>query len=197
MNLVTWCTTRKRYKNLDKTRSRNLYQLRSTKSSCKNWIYTQLNVLNSLWAYVHGQHCWYTVMGKRKAEIFTVIDSVTSWAEASSHNPAYSGGDPEFTTQSSIGRRLEEQLQVVGPASTEANTGRPNPVRLQLVGEPADPSTADLSRSDVVDVAVGPSEPEAQVVGTLHTSKLEVAKGEVGQAFWNLLTDAGYEVWET
>ena len=197
MNLVTLCTTRKRYQNLDKTRSRNFWQLRSTKSGCKDWIYTQLNVLNLPWIYVHGQHRCYKVVGKRKAEIFTVIDSVTSWAEASSHNPVDSGSNPELTNQFSVGQRLERQLQVVGPASTEANTGRPNPVRLQLVGKPADPSTATQLGSTVGDVAVGPNEPEAQVTGTLHTSELEAPEGEVSQAFWELLKAAGYEVWGT
>ena len=47
------------------------------------------------------------------------------------------------------------------------------------------------------DVAVGPSEDEAQVTGTLHTSELRAPEGEVSQVFWELLKAAGYEVWGT
>ena len=46
-------------------------------------------------------------------------------------------------------------------------------------------------------MAVGPNEPKAQVTGTLHTSELEAPKGEVSQAFGELLKAAGYEVWGT
>ena len=136
-------------------------------------------------------------MGKRKAEIFTVIESVTSWLEASSHSPADSESSTEGPNQVSLGQRLEEQLQLVGLASNEANTGRSNPVLLQPVEEHVDPPTTTQSRRTFGDVAVGPSENEAKATGPPHTNELEDPEGEVRHDFWELLKTVGYEVWKT
>ena len=134
-------------------------------------------------------------MGKRKANIFSGTDSLTNWTETSSHNLTSVGRDLDLTNLPSSDHRLGEQLRTVGPASTEANTGRPIPVQLPRVGEPADPLTAHWTEGDVAQVEVGPSEPEAQGVGTPDANQLEATEWEVRQAFWDLLQADGYEVW--
>ena len=49
-------------------------------------------------------------MGKRKAEIFTVIEFVNSWLEANSHSPVDRESSTEGPNQASLGQRLEKQL---------------------------------------------------------------------------------------
>ena len=79
-------------------------------------------------------------MGKRKANIFTVAESVTNWLEASSHSPADSESSTEGPNQVSLSQRLEERLQLVGLAFNEADTGRSTPILLQPVGGDRRPS---------------------------------------------------------
>ena len=133
-------------------------------------------------------------MGKRKANLFTVAESVTNWLEASSHSPADSESNTEGPNQVSLGQRLEEQLQSVGLASNEADTGRSTPVLLQPVGETVDPPTTDRSGRAFGDLAVGPSENEANVTGPPHTNELEGPERDVRHVFWELLKTNGYEV---
>ena len=134
-------------------------------------------------------------MGKMKASIFTVAESMTNWFEASSHSPAdieISAGGPN---QVSLGEGLEEQLQLVGLADKGTDTGRPTPVLLQPVGETNGHPTADQPGRTAGNVAVGPSRGEVKVTGPPATTELADYEEGVRQAFWELLKTAGYEVW--
>ena len=133
-------------------------------------------------------------MGKRKVDIFTVVESINNWFEANNHDLTIPEGSAELGNQSGpnedavqakgieadeSGPRLIGFTVDVGSGTSAAEVAPPG--GLELEGGTTDPIGSE------VELEGGPKDPLWSEVDDSAKSAQEV--------FWRLLQTVGYECW--
>ena len=164
-------------------------------------------------------------MTKRKRDIFTVIESINNWFEASEHNTSTSE-DPEGNVNHLVANSASSDRLTVNGLSAEtsrpADTLVPCAEALHVSSHPNCTSIGPGPQSEVADRLIPASEASylsAAEVGHVPTTDdshegaqpagYSPGTGEITgpspgaedereltiAAFWRLLADAGYDVW--
>lgn len=120
-------------------------------------------------------------MGKRKAEVFTVLESVGNWFEARPYSPAPLDGSAELTNRPKI---IDEAL--VQPDDLSEATKGPG-----LAGHP----TGADEEEPVSDVAYSGGTTVEAGAETLSQAEEDNSQRALHEAFWSMLQSAGYEIW--
>ena len=129
-------------------------------------------------------------MGKRKASVFTVVESVDNWFEAS-------------RLPSTITETIEERTGsvVADPAlrfpliTTQGETNQSSVSRPRLAVDPSSISSAPTRVVSPGDVAVPPRINDATSRDRPLLADLDLEKEASLRALWALLEDIGYETW--
>ena len=102
-------------------------------------------------------------MGKRKASVFTVAESVSHWLEANCRIPVITAAAEEGPVQVDIGRGIAAQSRPTPIIAIPAEADRPTPLSVQLAAEPSYRLTGSLRSGAPADVAVPPGTSEAGI----------------------------------
>ena len=132
-------------------------------------------------------------MGKRKASVFTVAESVSNWLDASCRIPEHieAGTENPAPLGASLGIATSYGLDQLTVVPAEAN--RLTPLPSPLATEP-DCGLAGGSRGKApADVAVPPQTSNENVPASLTSEELGPRTEAVVDAFWALLAELGYE----
>ena len=118
-------------------------------------------------------------MGKRKADIFMVIESVNNWFDASTHDPIALKRSADQGNQSVIREEIAIQSK-----RTEAADANPRLIGLTVSVSNVDPA-AEVAQPGGLKFGEGVTDPlYAEVDNTARTAH---------EAFWRLLQTIGYE----
>lgn len=120
-------------------------------------------------------------MGKRKANIFTVVESVNNWFDASNHDLTIPEGSAELGNQSGINEEIA--LQTKG---TEAADTCPRLI-VVIVDVGSGTPAAEVAPPGVFDFKGGTTDPLC--------SEVDGSASSAHNALWRLLQTAGYECW--
>ena len=132
-------------------------------------------------------------MRKRKASIFTVVESEDHWLDANCHIPVLSAADEGGPIQVNSGRGVTAQIQSTPTVAIPAEADRLTPL-------PVQPATGTNYR-----LTAGPRpEPPTGVAVLFGTSEAGTPSGQTLEevdhgreatleAFWALLAELGYE----
>ena len=148
-------------------------------------------------------------MGKRKADIFTVVESINNWFEAHNHDLTTPEVSAELSNRSGthdkgtvytqgdeaaeLGPSLIGVTINLGSGTSAAEVAPPG--GLQLEGRTADPISSEVELGGGGIEPIDPEvEPEEGARNFLWSEVLGSA-GSPQEAFWKLLQAARYECW--
>ena len=132
-------------------------------------------------------------MGKRKASVFTVAESVSHWLEANCRIPVLTAATEEGPVQVDIGRGVAAQSRSTPTIAIPAEADRPTPLPVQLASEPSYRLTGSPRGGLPADVAVPPGTSEAGIPLGQRLEELDPGSEAAIEAFWALLVELGYE----
>ena len=144
---------------------------------------------------------WTHRLGKRKADIFTVVESINNWFEAHNHDLTTPEGSAELSNQSGTndkgtvytkgdeaaesGPSLIEVTVHVGSGTSAAEVAPPGGLKLE--GRTANPISSEVELGGGVIKPIGPEvEPEEGTRDFLWSEVIGSA-GSAQEAFWRLL----------
>ena len=137
----------------------------------------------------------YVNMAKRKANIFIVAESVTNWFEANSHAIP----DTE-NIEAGITRSKPGSPTMCTPPETEIvghgfEVGQPVPVPSQVAVEPANWVRDNQQATELAEASSPRGTSKATETRSTATNEVTGQDHATHEAFWALLTAAGYEEW--
>ena len=134
-------------------------------------------------------------MAKRKADIFTVVESVVNWFEASSPNIALVEIPEGVVNQSEFGGTGTGQSSVAGPIANEDEASQ----QALPLSPPTNEAANYLEATQKCEESAGAAglRGHDDVGGPRHPTPSELAESAAAahQAFGALLKRAGYEEW--
>ena len=93
-------------------------------------------------------------MGKRKASVFTVVESVNHWMEANCRIPAFANATQEESTPIGVGLGPPLPFRSTTPATTPIGVEWSTPVPYPLTAEPNSQVTGGPRAATVTGVAI-------------------------------------------
>ena len=109
------------------------------------------------------------LMGKRKASVFTVAESVTNWFEASRAHSTTSEPTQEGSDQRAAGIEVVDPSISSQPATIRGGISQPNRIQPLLTVGPQRASAAHIQPGSPSDVAVPPGIDDASSRDRPHT----------------------------
>ena len=132
-------------------------------------------------------------MGKRKANVFTVAESVSHWLEANCRIPVLTAATEEEPVQVDIGRGIAAQSRLTSAIARPAEADRPTPLPVQLASDPSYRLMGSSRGELPADVVVPPGTSEAGIPLGQLLEELDTGSEAAVEAFWALLAELGYE----
>lgn len=130
-------------------------------------------------------------MGKRKANVFIVAESVNNWFEASCHIPVATEAAKEESTQGDTGLGITTPSIPTPIAAISAEVDRSVPLPLQLTADPNCCVKDSPRGGGPADVAAPPRTSGVSIPVTHTSEELGPEREAAIQAFWALLAEAG------
>ena len=120
-------------------------------------------------------------MGKRKGEVFTMLESVDNWFKARPYSP----------TPLDISAELTNRTEIIEGTLVQANDLVEAAKGPELAGHP----TGVDKEEPAFDVAYPGGTTGEEGVDTLPHAKEDNSRLALHEAFWSMLQSAGYEIW--
>ena len=132
-------------------------------------------------------------MGKKKASIFTVAESVDHWLDVHCHIPILTTSDEGGPVQVDSGRGVTAQIRPSPLIALPAEANRLTPLPAQLVAGPSYRLTDSPIAEPPAGVAGLPETSEAEIPLDQTLEELDPRTEATLEAFWALLAELGYE----
>lgn len=132
-------------------------------------------------------------MGKMKASVFTVAESVTNWFQASCRTTTTTKPTKKEADQLGTGVEVANPSTHAQTITVQVEASQPVPIQSRLTAAPQCGLTASPQIGDPADVAVPPRTDMVELSGIPTTGELDPEREATLRAFWSLLEEIGYE----
>ena len=132
-------------------------------------------------------------MGKRKASVFTVVESVNHWMEANCRIPAFANAAQEESTPVGVGLGPPLPFRSTTPATTPVGADWSTPVPYPLTAEPSSQVMGGPRAATVTGVAIPALVEVTGLSGEQPLEEMAPEREAAIEAFWALLAELGYE----